>query len=206
MTYVVPILHPAYIMLGLFGLEPAQVLYLKRVRRVLDGWDPPIPPIEPGPPGCITRPTSEDMADWRAALASLPDQTVTVDIENAGPHILCIGFCRVADLVAISIPFRKKGGAPWWFAPFLPLVIEWVDEILSNPEIPKVFHNGQAHDVPILERTGFVVRGFTDDTMLMQHVCYPEMPKKLEFLGILYAGMPAWKWLSKGTEEEGEGK
>lgn len=205
-VWVVPILHPAYILRGLFGLEPAQVLYLKRVRKILDGWEPPQPSVEEGPPGALTHPTLEQMFQWKGELERLPDRTLAVDIENAGDFLLCVGFCRVADEQSLCVPLRKQGGEPWWEWEDLREVVGWLCAILEDPSIPKVFHNGQAHDVPVLERLGFEVRGYAGDTLIMQHVAYPEMPKRLEFIGILYSGMPAWKWLSRGADEEGEGK
>jgi hypothetical protein len=84
------------------------------------------------------------------------------------------------------------------------LKIAWTYGVLASPDIPKVFHNGQAYDIPLLIENGFDVGGYMGDTLLMAHCAYPEMPKSLEYLGVLYGKVPGWKHLTR--DYEGEGK
>jgi hypothetical protein len=74
---------------------------------------------------------------------------------------------------------------------------------LASPT-PKVFHNGQAFDIPYLEDLGFEVNGYAGDTLLMAHLALPELPKGLQFLATLYCRLPMWKRLVE--EEEGVDK
>jgi hypothetical protein len=77
-------------------------------------------------------------------------------------------------------------------------------DLLSSSDIEKIFHNGQAFDIPYLEEQGFVVNGFEEDTMLQAHLTYAELPKKLVFLALVYAGIPYWKYLVSEEDEEKE--
>jgi ribonuclease D len=77
-------------------------------------------------------------------------------------------------------------------------------ELLAS-SCPKVFQNGQAFDVPILEANGFTVTNYIWDTLLMQHIAYAEMQAGLEHMARLYCGVNGWKHTIKG-EQAGEWK
>ena len=62
-----------------------------------------------------------------------------------------------------------------------------------------------SHDWICNPPTGFTVQNYAFDTMLAQHIAYPELPKGLEFVANLYAGLGGWKKMVK-TDSEGEGK
>lgn len=199
---VLVLLHPSYILRGQWALEPAQVLYLKRLRRWLAGE--PLPSIKPTelPPGAIINPTLEQVAEYvyHPTIA----EGVAVDIECAGNVLVAIGMCRVADEVPICVPFRRQGGDPWWPSDMAEAILFHIDYVLGSTKIPKMFQNGAAFDIPMLESWGFTVNNYTFDTMIAAHTAFPEMPKGLQFLGILYGGMPLWKNMVKTAKDETE--
>lgn len=209
--WVCPIHHPAYILRGKWGHRPAQPIYLERVKRTVEslkqGDTPEVVDVTKPAPGVLLGPTIDDVHRFIAGCG--PDG-VTVDIETAGNEVLvCIGFCRMGDGEGIVIPFRRRGGAMYWpdFTHHRAATSA-VYHLLADPTVPKVFHNGQAFDVPWLERQGFTVAGFGDltegvDTLVSQHSMYSEMPKGLQFCAILYEGLPAWK---DTLDDEVEGK
>lgn len=197
--YVVPILHPAYILRGQWGLEPAQIKYLATVREIATtGYTPTVDPATP-PVGTTIGPTLSQVLEYLAH----PNNSggVAVDIEAAGPHLMCIGLCRVRDLEGIVVPFRTEGTTQYWSLAELRTLVEHLVRWFADPSVPKVFHNGQGFDVPYLENLGFKVAGYSFDTMLAQHVLYPEMPKRLEFIATLYLGYPRWKHLKSDAGE-----
>jgi hypothetical protein len=53
-----------------------------------------------------------------------------------------------------------------------------------------------------LWRAGCPVRNARDDTMLLHHALYPEMPKSLGFLGSIYTEEASWKLLRKHKSTE----
>jgi len=76
----------------------------------------------------------------------------------------------------------------------------------------KVFHNGQ-FDVTVLERHGFRVNNWTEDTMILWHIVEPllagkkkekgdQTQKSLRFLASLLLDEPWWKSYDFATEED----
>jgi hypothetical protein len=86
----------------------------------------------------------------------------------------------------------------------LLVYIGFLYDVLADPNVPLVFHNGQAFDIPFLEAMGFAVRGYEWDTLLAWGYAWPEMPKRLEWLAGYLCGIPRWKGMIK--EEEGADK
>jgi len=201
-----PIAHPAWILRGMYKHEPAQATYLRRAKALADGTATPPPDPTTPPTNAIFTPGLHDLQLFREGLDRCTDKTLATDIECAGKHLVGIGFCRHEDLHCLYVPIRRRAALPYWTDPAdLMEVVVWLDEILGNPDIPLVFHNGNTFDEPFLRRVGFEVRGFVDDTMVMVHTAYPELPKALEFNAVLYCGFNPWKHLSS-VEEVGEGK
>ena len=201
---VIPILHPSFILRGQWGLEPAQIHYLKIAKEVLAGTYPGIPDITCPPPGACIAPTLQDIHTFFHTERHLLTEGCAVDIECAGKHLMCVGFCRVIDRHILVVPFRREESHLCWTSYSTLLeVIEVLYDYFLDPSLGKVFQNGQAFDIPYLNELGFPINGYVFDTMLAQHLIYPEMPKSLQFLGNLYLGMPRWK---DSMDDEGEGK
>lgn len=200
---VVPVLHPAFILRGMYAQEPAQIAYLRRAKHIADTGELPVTEL---PANSLLQPTFEEMLQWEHELRASGDG-MAVDIETAGDHIRMIGMAHLAyPHRPIAIHFRTMGGQPYWsgWRDFTE-VATWVWRLLADDSLDKVFHNGQAFDVPLLELNGFQVAGYTFDTMLAQHVCYPGMSKGLEYMSKFYLGSPGWKHMVK-DEFDGEDK
>lgn len=201
MIYICPIMHPAAIIRGRYADEPAQVVYLERAGMLASGeWVPE--DVSSPPSEGVLSPTLPDLTTFGQARGLT--EGVTCDIETAGDYLVCIGFARMVDEASICVPFLRQGGFRYW-----PTwedhvsAVAWTFKILSDPEIPKVFQNGQAFDIPRLVALGFVVENYAFDTLIAQRYAYPEMAADLAFLGGFYGGIPNWKWLAR---EEQEGK
>ena len=205
MATVIATLSPSEIWRGKHALRPAQHIYLQRAKEIYNnGWTPTN--INNPPPGAIIYPSIQDMYEWEKGLSGR--KWFAVDIECAGPHITIIGLCRLNVLKSIVIWFRQCGGDPWaWSKPQLREIVTWLYHLFANPTYGLVFQNGQAFDVPEhLSRIGFAIGNFTFDTMLAQHIAFPEMPKSLAFTSNLYLGAENWKGLTKNLSTGGEGK
>lgn len=212
-VYIAPILHPAGIQRGQWHKEPAQELYLRRlVKCMKDGVDPPIVDIEEPPPSTVLFPNLNQLKEWESELRELDQPAASIDIENAGPHLICVGLTSlslhdftVADTVCLR--FRRRGGATYWSnRRDLLAAIDWLDGVLGDPSIALIFHNGVTYDVPVLETLGFTVKGRLLDTMVMAHTAYSEFPKSLQFCATLYCWAPCWKaGIDEKDEEEGKG-
>ncbi len=150
-----------------------------------------------------TRPTADEIVAFLATCKS-----AALDIESAGPHLTYLGLWHRepnTHLGGITIQFRERGEPFSWTWDEWRKIVRATYNWLASEHITKSAHNGQSFDVWILERLGFVVRGYNFDTMLAIHIADPERVKNLETVGTALAGLPHWKWLAKG-EGAGEGK
>ena len=204
---VLPILSPAEVMKGRWSEEPAQIEYLKHARDLAKLEDPRSGIRSFGEPpegiaGYCATPTLCDLQSWRGNL--LLSEPVAVDIETAGEHIRLVGlYSHRAGYLAF--PIRVAGGGAYWDTDTFPRAVEWLWDFLSDPGVGKVFHNGAAFDIPMLERSGFEVNGYVFDTMLAMHVAYPGVPKGLLDLAKVHLRSGNWKAMVK-DETLGEGK
>ena len=210
MTLIMPIQHPGAIVRGQWSKEPCQETYLRRLWKLVKG-EIPMPDIDVSrpPPNSKLFPNLTDLREFTRELEDY--DAVSVDIENAGPHVICIGFTAVSlrtgtTGTTICVRFRQRGGGLYWKSrQELLSVVEWLYDLLDMDKVAKVFHNGVVYDVPILQGLGFRVRGRLIDTMNLAHACYPEMPKGLQFCATLYLWSPCWKLLTE-EGDEGDGK
>jgi hypothetical protein len=152
----------------------------------------------------------EEFREWVEHVRSLPegDRTITVDVECAGPHLVCVGMMLVKGMRGLCVRLRGDLGVQVWQPEELREVLSLLFDVLSDPEIPKWFHNGQSFDIPYLEFQGFTIGGYAGDSLLMQRYMFPGMNAGLQGCGVFYAGVPAWKQLSNETndDEKGDGK
>lgn len=204
-AWVVPILHPAALFRGRWAEEPEQWEWLRRARRLHDGeWEPPT--LEELVEGAPQEPTLADLQEWERVLRTQPQGLHTLDIECAGPHLVFVGLCRVADLAPIGVRFRRQGGGLAHSPEELRPLVEWLARVLADPTLQVWGHNAQAFDIPYLEHLGFEVGGFAGDTMLLQRYLYPGLQANLEHVAAFHAELPGWKWLVHNKDEEEEGK
>lgn len=208
-VHVTPIVHPANILRNNWHLELPQERYLQRIVR---NPFPEVPDVSEPPPDSILYPTLEQMEEFLVEVQSLAAPAVSIDLENVGDWIICAG-CTALDLgdfhigTSICIRFRIRGGNLYWNSRSdMERTVRCLGTLLADPDISMVWHNGIGHDVPILERLGFSVRGRHIDTMGLQHTCFMEQPKGLQFCSTLYLGVGVWKTLvSEDDESEGKG-
>lgn len=203
-----PLLHPANIMRGRWKEEPSQAVHVERmVGYAFKGIEPYMPDYTAPPPNSNLNPNVRQIIDFILSL----DSGVAIDIESAGPFIICVGLTAI-DIKTyevggtICIRFRSQGGQPYWkqWQEHLD-VVEALSDMLGNPHLSKVFQNGITFDVPELQALGFEVVGPYIDTMHLAHAAYPEVPKGLQYLSTLHLGMPVWKTLVDEDETEGKG-
>jgi hypothetical protein len=202
---IMPIMHPAAILRGNAASEPDQLVFLRRALAYVRGDFTPIDLDGPLPPNAILNPTLADLAEWRSDEHIFSG--VALDIESAGPHIICVGLMRIWDEGYVCLRFRTQGGAFYWRTwREMVAAVEWLGELLANRFVPKVMQNGQAFDVIELTKLGFVVEGFEFDTMLAAGCCRPGAPRDLQTQAIVRLGFPAWKSMVRDEDEPAEGK
>lgn len=149
----------------------------------------------------IINPTLGDLERWFSKRSLYH----AVDIETKNRQIEMIGFARSRD-DAIVIPFidYKSPNRSYW-RDLMEEIAAWEiieNRSLNNNNIKKIFQNG-LFDLQYILPMGIKVRNASEDTMLLSHSIFPEMPKGLGFLGSVFSNEPAWKLmrLKSDTEE-----
>jgi hypothetical protein len=187
MRWVTPLIHPAAVLRGRWALEPAQIAYLKRLAR---DPQPQLFDVSQPPPRCNPHPTFRDLEVFTHLVKNFY-QIVSLDIENAGSTLLCVGMVAM-----YSDTLRPSQGVCFRFHPPDLEVAQrrrLLQDILADSAITKVGHFMIQHDLPFLLDQGFTVRGRLLDTSVLLHAVYAELPKGLQFLATLLAGAPCWK-------------
>lgn len=136
-------------------------------------------------------PTAQEAIQWLAAALYSP--VLSCDIETEKKQITSIGFATSPE-EGLVIPFWDKRKPSWsyWDDETVECAIwhniKWL--LLQHPKV--LFQNG-LFDVQYLWKMGIRIPGFLEDTMILHHAMYPELPKGLGFLGSIYINDSAWK-------------
>lgn len=145
--------------------------------------------------------TKEDLAECRKLLNER--SRLTLDIETKDGQITCVGF-GISPSFSITIPFTDSRKEDWNYWSFLDELSAWalVRDICQNPTIEKVLQNG-VYDIQYLWRVmNIKTLGFRDDTMIMHHCLYEELPKSLGFMGSIYTNEASWKLMRRFEEKD----
>lgn len=152
-------------------------------------------------------PSLKDLANF-ATFHLSKCALLSVDIETmpSTRQITCIGFAPSAA-TALVVPFVdwRKPSRSYWADPREELAAwTWVEAQLQA-DMPKLMQNGTYDWYWLLARMGIGVRNYCEDTRLLHHSLYPEMPKDLAFMGATYAQAGPWKRMNTHSKAA-EGK
>lgn len=140
----------------------------------------------------LIEPTLDDVE--RFSEECLASDLLSMDIETGWGQITCIGFAPTAER-AMCIPFvdkRKPNRNYWATAEEEFQVWKHVRRVCESP-VPKLGQNFIYDFIWIYEEAGIEVRNYHDDTRLLSHALYPELPKDLATMAGSYTDVGAWK-------------
>lgn len=151
---------------------------------------------------------AEELEDSRGdkypSLRSSECQLLSTDIETGWGMITCIGFAP-DHLHSIVIPFvdlRQPSKSYWPDREAEWAAWELVKTACESPR-PKLGQNFPYDAQWLLEKQHIRVMNYREDTRLMSHALYPELPKGLGTLIALYSECPQTKhWGEHGGEEK----
>lgn len=184
---LLPTYHPAAIFKQWKLLSITVGDYVKAAREAARG-----PRIVYPKRQILIEPTVADVGAF--ADECLHSDLLSVDIETGWGQITCIGFAPTAER-AMCIPFvdkRKPSRNYWASADDEFEVWKHVRRVCESP-VPKLGQNFIYDFVWLYEEAGIEVRNYHDDTRLISHALYPELPKDLATLAGSYANVGAWK-------------
>jgi uracil-DNA glycosylase len=135
------------------------------------------------------------------------DTPVGCDIETKKGQIECIGFSGARDN-ALVVPFidwdkPDQGYSYWPDVDAEAQALLFCKRYLADPEI-KVLGQNFMYDVQwLFGPYGIQVNNYSEDTRLMHHALYPELPKDQAFLVSVYEKEASWKHLGKEEKQDG---
>jgi len=147
-------------------------------------------------------PTLKELEMFEPKL--LKAKLIALDIETARGQITCISFAPSPKL-AIVVPFVDKASPDysyWKTAADEFAAWKWVKRMCALP-VPKVLQNG-VYDYQWLIKMGIPIHNYYQDTLLLHHSLYPELPKGLGFLGSIYTNEASWKLYSPRGYKSGK--
>lgn len=196
---LIPILHPQAILRQFKNYSVSSMDFLKVAREA------EYPDIRTTPRELWLEPTHEDLVFFKRKYLDDADY-ISVDIETIPRYrmITCIGFAPNPN-IGICIPFvdMRQPSKSYW-TDFRAELAVWdiVREVLES-DTPKIMQNGTYDSQWLFELLRIKSMNYSEDTRLLHHALYPELPKSLSFLGASYANERAWKE-NRIRHEEGE--
>lgn len=195
---LLPTVHPARI-LRQWKLLPVMVGdFIKAAAEAEKGPKITYPKVR-----LMVDPTIEEVVNFLHECAH--SDLLSCDIETGWGMITCIGFAPTPDL-AMCVPFvdMRQPDRSYWRTPEEE-VLAWqaVRGVLECP-VPKLFQNGNYDAFWIIENAGIRLNNYCEDTRLMHHALFPELPKDLASMAGSYADVGSWKHFAdyKGEKKD----
>lgn len=179
----IPTVHPAAVLRDR-TLYPTFDQDIARAARDADYSDLRLPARR-----FIIAPKHDELEYWVNEL--LKADKLAVDIENvkASHQLLCVGFAP-SPALGVCIAYDPTSAA----------VRDALDRLLSSP-VPKIFHFG-THDTELLRLNGYRVNNYSWDTMIAQHVMWPELPRSLAYITSIHTREPYYKDMVKEEDSD----
>lgn len=177
---VIPTLHPAYLLRS----RKTYPIFDQDIKRIVE--DSEFPELRLPERKYVTNPTGMDREVWVEEL--LKARILGIDVETFGPYLACVGFAPSADLAVCFVNDNSNG-------------FDTAIRRLLSSNIPKVAHFSH-FDSLYLKTHGYPVVNLVHDTMVLQHVMWPELPRALKYITSIYTREPYYKDEGKESFED----
>jgi hypothetical protein len=117
-----------------------------------------------------------------------------MDVETEAGQITHLSIAA-SPTTTLVIPLwdKRKPGYHHFQDPAEELKVRlWIQKLLSDPRVIKLFQNACYDLMYLREEFGRVI-GLVEDIMLIHHAMQIELPKSLGYMGSLYTTEGAWK-------------
>lgn len=201
---VLPSYHPSYILRNYRN----RIILIQDLRKAIREAEDPTH-IETIHRELWVEPTIEDLRVFYRDYIKPQRGTgnaISCDIETSRGQIECVGFApdRYRAIVVPFLDFDREGFSYWNTAHKEWWAWDWCRKVMEDPELPILGQNF-VYDVRWLWERGPRIGAinYSEDTRLMHHSLYPELPKDLGFLTSLYEKEQAFKHLGKESKQDG---
>lgn len=196
---IFPTYHPAFIQKDWRYFAVVVGDFIRAAEEAKRGVGLTLPDIS-----VVLEPTIETLEAWDKRIIGA--DLLSVDIETGWGHIMCIGFAP-SPKEAIVVPFvdLRQADKSYWRTPqeeleALEIVKRWVE-----CPAPKLGQNFSAYDAFwLLDKWGIRPVNLREDTRILHHALYPELPKDLGFMGASYTDQGPWKMMRERKRQKKE--
>jgi uracil-DNA glycosylase len=118
---------------------------------------------------------------------------VATDLEVINHQVYCFSLSHDPK-DAMVVPLVDKDGRDWFGEDEEIVLWKAYATIMSDPKVMKINQNLVGFDsVFLLLQNNIHVKGTLGDTMIAQHIMYPEFPKGIDFISSMHTREPYWK-------------
>lgn len=194
---LVPTLHPAHVIHEWRMFTVVMADLQKAVREAEIGPQVVLPKRE-----IWVNPDYQDLERFKMFYLD-PAPSIAIDIETYRRQITCISFTPRVDLslVVPFVDFRRLSRSYWSTPSQEVMAWKWVQAVCALPQ-PKVLQNGTYDAYYLWDRYRIKITNYSEDTRLVHHALYPELPKSLGFMGALYTRQGPWKLMNAVKKEK----
>ena len=121
-------------------------------------------------------------------------EVLAFDVETWARQITCISFAPNPH-IGLVVPFVdwSRINRSYWRTRAEEVDAWRLVQFILNAPCPKIAQNGTYDIHRLWDPYRIKVRNYCEDTRLLHHAIYPELPKDLGTLGSTYANRPPWK-------------
>lgn len=183
---LIPTVHPAATMHGVYIWRYLIINDMAKIAKELESKELILPQRN-----IQLRPTIADIGHFIHRCRK--EGRIATDLECINGQVYCFSMAWARDEVMV-VPFVDANGSPWWDEQDEEWIWKQYAGIMSDPAVMKINQNIVGFDAPFLLRFCNVhTKGPIGDTMIAQHIVYPEFPKGLDFIASLHTREPYWK-------------
>lgn len=171
---IIPTIHPAATMRGTYlwrYLIQADYAKARRLSRTKGSLLPN--------PTLIINPSFNESVDFLQYVST--HKRAAYDVEIYNHQLSCLSF-SVKEHEAISIPLVGEDGGHRWNIEQEMTIWGLVEKIVADPKIENIGQNILFDQWAFAFLNRIVAQGKTHDTMIAQHIMYPDFPKGLDFI------------------------
>jgi uracil-DNA glycosylase len=182
---VLPTYHPAAVLRN-WAWRVVVLQDLTKAKREME-----FPEIRRTERRILINPTLDETLSW-FDIHAYRSLILSCDIETEKRQITSIAFAASPSNILV-IPFWDKEASDWSYWEEAEELLIWEEIFMLLSKHPRVLFQNGLFDCQYLWNMLIPIPGFLEDTMILHHCLYPELPKSLAFLGSIYTNEVAWK-------------
>jgi uracil-DNA glycosylase len=193
--YVIPTIHPAATIHGVYLWRYLIISDFKKAKRQSTAKRSLAPDMQ-----INIQPTLDELLNFMQESKRRGE--VASDLEVINHQVSC--FSLAVDIrEAMVCPFMDDQGDMWTEDEEVQIWKAYAD-LMYDEEVKKVNQNIVGFDAPFLMlQNNIRVRGSIGDSMIAQHILYPEFRKGLDFISSIYTDHVYWKDEGKMWKNQG---